>query len=135
MGHGSSLRAVSGHKRSIRSSPRKRIGANIAAKRKELHLTGDELAEALCVSIGHVRLIETGKRGTSIDILCRISGILACSVDGLIGDAVMPPAPESFMTRLGIWLKHYDMTEPGDISFLITVAEAAKEWRSYIEAR
>ena len=66
----------------------KRIGRNIRAFRLQRDLTQEQLAErsGICPSfIGH---IERGTRKLSVDSLCKIAGVLGCSVDALLEVAV-----------------------------------------------
>lgn len=54
----------------------KLIGAKIKARRRELKITQEVLAEKLSVSIGYISQVERGVTRISLDLLAQISGIL-----------------------------------------------------------
>lgn len=58
----------------------KLIGAKIKARRKELKITQEVLAEKLSVSIGYISQVERGVTRISLDLLAQISGILKCDI-------------------------------------------------------
>ena len=58
----------------------KLIGTKIKARRKELRITQEMLAEELSVSIGYVSQVERGVTRISLDLLAQISGILECDI-------------------------------------------------------
>lgn len=61
-----------------------RLGRKIFAKRKELGLSQNELAENLDISREHLAKIETAKRTVSLDLLIEISDALGVKVRDLI---------------------------------------------------
>lgn len=60
------------------------LGRKIFAKRKELGLSQNELAEKLDISREHLAKIETAKRTVSLDLLIEISDALGVKVRDLI---------------------------------------------------
>ena len=52
--------------------------------RRKQHLTQEQLAAMLNVSVEHLRKIELGKRGISIDLLLDLSNVLEVSSDFLL---------------------------------------------------
>jgi len=57
------------------------IGANIRAERKVRSLSRDEFAGLIDMTIGHIGLIERGKRGATAVTLVRLSKALDKSID------------------------------------------------------
>lgn len=65
------------------------IGAKIKARRRELKLTQEKLAEALSVSVGYVSQVERGVTKISLDLLAHISAVLDCDIARFVsGSAV-----------------------------------------------
>ncbi len=62
----------------------KAIGARIKARRRELKITQETLAEMLSVSIGYVSQVERGATKISLDLLARISDVLKCDISQLV---------------------------------------------------
>ena len=62
----------------------KEFGLRVKDLRREQHLTQEQLAAMLNVSVEHLRKIELGKRGISIDLLLDLAAELGVSVDFLI---------------------------------------------------
>ena len=60
------------------------FGERIRKLRRERRLTQEQLAAMLNVSVEHLRKIELGKRGISIDLLLDLAAELDVSVDFLI---------------------------------------------------
>jgi len=60
------------------------FGGRIRKLRREHHLTQERLAVMLNVSVEHLRKIELGKRGISIDLLLDLSNVLEASLDFLL---------------------------------------------------
>lgn len=59
-------------------------GGRIRKLRREHHLTQERLAVMLNISVEHLRKIELGKRGISIDLLLDLSNVLEASLDFLL---------------------------------------------------
>ena len=55
------------------------FGGRIRKLRREHHLTQERLAVMLNISVEHLRKIELGKRGISIDLLLDLSNVLEAS--------------------------------------------------------
>lgn len=62
----------------------KEFGLRVKHLRREQHLTQEQLAAMLNVSAEHLRKIELGKRGISIDLLLDLAAELGVSVDFLL---------------------------------------------------
>lgn len=60
------------------------FGERIRKLRRDRRLTQEQLAEMLNVSVEHLRKIELGKRGISIDLLLDLAAELGVSVDFLL---------------------------------------------------
>lgn len=60
------------------------FGERIRKLRREHHLTQERLAAMLNISVEHLRKIELGKRGISIDLLLDLSNVLEVSSDFLL---------------------------------------------------
>ena len=60
------------------------LGRNIYAKRRELKMSQNELAEKLDISREHLAKIETAKRTVSLDLLINIAEELKTKVKDLI---------------------------------------------------
>lgn len=60
------------------------LGLSIRNARIENHLTQEQLAELLDVTVTHVKHIESGHRKPSINVLFHIATILNLSLDALI---------------------------------------------------
>ena len=61
----------------------KKLGESIATRRKELHLTQNQLAEIVDISREHLAKIETAKRSISLDLLIAIADALKIKVNEL----------------------------------------------------
>ena len=57
-----------------------KIGTSIAKRRKELHLSQEQLAEKADISQTHISKIELGKDNPSLDLLERIATALDCEL-------------------------------------------------------
>lgn len=71
------------------------IGKRMKSKRKELHLTQEQMAEKLDISVKHYNGVERGVAGLSIENLVEVSEILGINLDYLIKgepqkDDIMP---------------------------------------------
>lgn len=60
------------------------MGRRIKARRKELNMTQEELAEKLGISVKHMSEAERGISGLSIDNLVKLSELFGVSLDYLI---------------------------------------------------
>lgn len=56
------------------------IGRRIKQKRKEMHLTQENLAEKLDVSIGYVSQLERGVTKINLEMLGKISNLFNCDI-------------------------------------------------------
>ncbi len=63
------------------------IGSRIREARKERHLTQDNLAEALDVSVGYVSQVERGVTKISLDLLGSLSAILEKDLSYFVSEA------------------------------------------------
>ncbi|MCH5303473.1 MAG: helix-turn-helix transcriptional regulator [Ruminococcus sp.] len=66
----------------------KALGKRIKNKRKEKHLTQEQLSEICDLSAAHIGHIERGTRILSVDVLVRLSKALDVSLDYLLFDVV-----------------------------------------------
>lgn len=71
------------------------IGKRMKNRRKELHLTQEQMAEKLDISVKHYSGVERGVAGLSIENLIEVSEILGINLDYLIkgepqNDDIMP---------------------------------------------
>ena len=62
----------------------KAIGKRISAKRKQLYLTQEQIAEKMDVSVQMVSNLERGKKAIKIENLIKISEILDVSTDYIL---------------------------------------------------
>lgn len=62
----------------------KLVGTRIQNARKEQHISQNELAEKLNISVSHLSAIECGRSNFGIDILMRITEVLKVSADSLL---------------------------------------------------
>lgn len=62
----------------------KEFGLRVKHLRREQRLTQEQLAAMLNISVEHLRKIELGKRGISIDLLLDLSNVLEVSSDFLL---------------------------------------------------
>ena len=62
----------------------KQIGERICERRKQLHLTQEQLAEMMNVSIQMISNLERGNKAIKIENLIRISEILKVSTDYIL---------------------------------------------------
>ena len=72
------------------------IGSRLKKRRKQLHLTQENMAEKLNISIKHYGEVERGNAGLSLENLVEVSDILGVSLDYLIKgiDTCTTPFPE-----------------------------------------
>lgn len=78
----------------------KACGARIRELRKNNNMTQEKLACEMYISQDHLRKIETGKSGASIDLLIDLAGYFGVSLDYLIrGKSQMDDAAEELLKR------------------------------------
>ena len=65
------------------------IGTKIKARRREIKLTQEKLAEALSVSVGYVSQVERGMTKISLDLLARIGAALECDMTRFLSDSAV----------------------------------------------
>ncbi len=70
----------------------KNLGRRISRRRRELHLTQEQLAEQVDLSVSFLGHIERGTRILSLDTLVRICMALGTTADDLLGVFVDGPA-------------------------------------------
>lgn len=66
------------------SFDKKKIGAKIAALRKDRNLTQEQLAEKVGITVQYLGTIERGKANTTLNRLDKIADVLGCSSNDLI---------------------------------------------------
>lgn len=80
------------------SEYRKAMGERMKAQRKLMHLTQEQMAERLDISIKHYSEAERGIIGLSVDNLIKVSEILGISLDYLLkGIYIDYPIPVRIM--------------------------------------
>ena len=62
----------------------KMMGFRISTQRRELHMTQEELAEKVGVSVKHISAIETGRTRANIELLYDIATCLGVTIDCFI---------------------------------------------------
>ena len=80
----------------------KASGARIRELRIAKNFTQDELAEHMNVSHGFISLIESGKKGCSVDVLIALSNLFGVSIDYIVLGAATFTAPDSAALKAGI---------------------------------
>lgn len=66
---------------------------DIAALRKKLGMSAVELAAAIDVTPGFISQVENGKSGVSTDTAAKLSRVLGCTIDELLGETIDPDQP------------------------------------------
>ncbi len=69
------------------------VGANVRARRRELGMTQDELAEAIGIEPRHLRYIEHGEAGASYDTLASLAEALELEAGELLSRRKQPDIP------------------------------------------
>lgn len=64
----------------------KRLGKKIRERRKDMHVTQEQLANDLLVNPSHISNIENARSYPSLTALFTISNSLKCGIDYLIGE-------------------------------------------------
>ncbi len=80
----------------------KASGARIRELRLAKKLDQIELAELLNVSHGYISLIESGKKGCSVDVLIALSNLFGVSIDYIVLGAATFTAPDSAALKADI---------------------------------
>ena len=75
------------------------FGGRIRKLRREHHLTQERLAVMLNISVEHLRKIELGKRGISIDLLLDLSNVLEASLDFLLKGQLFQSSKHSIFVQ------------------------------------
>ncbi len=80
------------------SDYKKAMGERLRIRRKQQHLTQEQLAECLNISIKHYSEAERGLVGLSVENLIKVSEILGISLDYLLkGISIEYPIPERIL--------------------------------------
>lgn len=82
------------------SGLRQRVGERVRARRTELALTQEALAERLDLDESTVRAIESGRRGVSLETLVALADCLEVEPGTLVDDVVAPATHEIDAARL-----------------------------------
>lgn len=61
------------------------LGQRIQARRKSLHMTQEQLSEAISVTVGYVSQIERGITKVNLETLSKIADILECDMTEFLG--------------------------------------------------
>ena len=77
-------------------------GARIRELRIAKNFTQDDLAEHMNVSHGFISLIESGKKGCSVDVLIALSNLFGVSIDYIVLGTVTYTAPDSAALKADI---------------------------------
>ena len=77
-------------------------GARIRELRIAKNFTQDDLAEHMNVSRGFISLIESGKKGCSVDVLIVLSALFGVSIDHLVLGTITYTAPDSTALKADI---------------------------------
>lgn len=80
----------------------KASGARIRELRIARNFTQDDLAEHMNVSRSFISLIESGKKGCSVDVLIVLSALFGVSIDYLVLGTITYTAPDSTALKADI---------------------------------
>ena len=80
----------------------KASGARIREFRIAKNFTQDELAEHMNVSHGFISLIESGKKGCSVDVLIALSNLFGVSIDYIVLGTATLTTPDSAVLKADI---------------------------------
>ena len=80
----------------------KASGARIRELRIAKNFTQNDLAEHMNVSHGFISLIESGKKGCSVDVLIALSNLFGVSIDYIVLGTVTYTAPDSAALKADI---------------------------------
>lgn len=99
------------------SDYKKEMGQRLSLHRKKLHLTQEQVAEILNISIKHYSELERGLTGISVDMLILISNKLSINIDYLLkGDKSKMNVSNDFLNLINSFspeqkLKIYDIVQ------------------------
>lgn len=62
------------------------LGQRIQSRRKSLHMTQEQLSEAISVTVGYVSQIERGITKVNLETLSKIADSLECDMTEFLGD-------------------------------------------------
>lgn len=97
------------------------MGLRMKLTRKELHLTQEDMAEQLGVSVKHYSGIERGVAGVSLETLVNVSNILNVSLDYLVkGDEM---SNEYIPSRLSELYLRYPIEKRTELIKLLELIE------------
>lgn len=97
------------------------MGLRMKLTRKELHLTQEDMAEKLGVSVKHYSGIERGVAGVSLETLVNVSNILNVSLDYLVkGDEM---SNEYIPSRLSELYLRYPIEKRTELIKLLELIE------------
>ncbi|MCL1845672.1 MAG: helix-turn-helix domain-containing protein [Defluviitaleaceae bacterium] len=75
-----------------RTALRMEMGIRLRDLRKSYGFSRDELSKSLCLTVGHLGLIERGERGITAEILINITTLFQCSADYVLTGKEYPAA-------------------------------------------
>lgn len=97
------------------------MGLRMKNARKKLHLTQEDMAEQLGVSVKHYSGIERGVAGVSLETLVNVSNILNVSLDYLVKGNEM--SNEYIPSRLSELYLRYPVEKRSDLLKLLELIE------------
>lgn len=101
------------------------IGKRVKLRRKAVHKTQDNLAEALGVTVGYISQVERGVTKVSLDTLARIATVLQCDIAELVS-GVTPEHGSYLSEELG---GIYRSMNDQERSLLLQIAEIIRAHR------
>lgn len=96
------------------------IGKRIKQRRRELHLTQEQLAEKIDIAANYLGQIENGKRGVNLTNIVKIANELGVTVDYLMSD-INSAAIEENNDLEKRWLELFDNRSPNEKEMLINI--------------
>jgi len=93
---------------------------SIRKAREEKHLTQENIAEQLGVSVTHIKHLESGHRNPSVEMLFNIVHLLNLSLDAVL-------FPETELSRSAVRGKInrlLDRCDEAELQFILTILEA-----------
>lgn len=97
------------------------MGLRMKHARRELHLTQEDMAEKLCISVKHYSGIERGVAGASLETLVNVSNLLNVSLDYLVKGSKMPE--EYIPSRLAELYLRYPVEKRVEIIKILELIE------------
>lgn len=80
---------------------KKKMGHRLSLHRKKLHLTQEQVAEILNISVKHYSELERGLTGISVDMLILLSNKLSINIDYLLkGDETKMSISKDFLNLI-----------------------------------